>query len=684
VKACINWDQPEEHASSVELPDRYCKQMNISPKSLVIVFVVLVLVLVAVDVVAGLMPAGTNWGFHHLAFFPIEAGLAVTLLMLLSLTSWFRNITATFLHDAVATISTASTLTRFFIAAIFSLVLVALFCILREQVFLLGDGHYLLRSMAKLQSSSQIPRVYPNEPMAGFLVWRIRELLEWMQLSSSHLLAYQITSILAGLCSLFVVILISKTISANSVERILFALLVFCSGSIQLFFSYVENYSATFFILLLYTYTSILYLRGKRPLIIAGTVYGLLVTFQFGMVVIGPSFLFLLAREIFRRKYTSAFVSLLAACGSFVLLLLLSGYTPGQFMARFFQGETHLLSLATASDQLGDNAFLSWRHLLNVANYAGLVSPAILVAAVLVVIGRRKIPYSDPVTVYLGISSLGGIFFILAMRSELGMSRDWDLYAPFSLPFILLILYLWKELEIDRRVSERLLISITAVTILHTLPWVLTNASENRSLQRFEVLQSPALWSSFAICNSSEELAVHYRNKEDYANAERLFQRSISIDSTNGRLWATLGNFLYLRKDLVGAERAFAASIEHGYHSFQAYYALAEANEKQDRLDQAIAQYKQALQLEPTSSATAYNLGAVLTKKNDNTNESFPYYVLAVQLDSTNALALASLGYGYFERNELDKAKHAWQKFLSLAPGSPHVAEVRSLLNQLH
>ena len=658
--------------------------MNTSQKTFVIVFVLLNLVVIGVHLVAGLTPAGTNWGVHHLAFFPVEVGVAVVLLMLLSLTTPFQNLIDAFIHDVVALFSAAPKRIQFLVAAIISLALAGLFWTFREQVFLLGDGQYLLRSLGKLQSSSQIPPIYPNEPMAGFLVWKIRELLEWMQLSSSQLLAYQMLSTLSGLSSLLVIILMSRTFSANSVERVLFTVFVFCAGTIQLFFGYVENYSTTFLILLVYTYTCVLHLRGRGSLITAAAVFGLLVSFHFGMVVIGPSLLFLLGREIARRKYFIAFISFLAACGSFVLMLFLSGYTPEQFMTRVFQGESHLLSLASASDQLGDNAFLSLRHLLNVVNYFGLVSPVILVIICLIVIGRGKIPYTDSVVAYLGISSLGGILFILAMRSELGMSRDWDLYAPFSLPFIILWLYLWNTLKIDRKVSQKLLISMTALTILHTLPWVLTNASESRGLQRFETLQDATLWSNFAICNGSEELAVQYRNKEDFANAERQFRRAVSIDSTNGRLWATLGNFLYLQKNIEDAEKAYNKSIQYSYHSFQAYFALAEACSNQDRIGQAISYYKIALELNPASSVTAYNLGAMLTKKNDNTSESFPYYLMAVQLDSLNAIALASVGYGYYERKELAKAKDAWQKFLRLAPSSPHAAEVKTLLIQLH
>jgi len=96
------------------------------------------------------------------------------------------------------------------------------------------------------------------------------------------------------------------------------------------------------------------------------------------------------------------------------------------------------------------------------------------------------------------------------------------------------------------------------------------------------------------------------------------------------------------------------------YHEAAAYYAVG-------RCEDAIAAYKVALGIDPTSSTAETGIGRCLLKR--NAAEAELAFEAAVQNDSANAVAWNDLGIARDLQGKYQAAREPYEKSLLLAPG---------------
>ncbi len=96
------------------------------------------------------------------------------------------------------------------------------------------------------------------------------------------------------------------------------------------------------------------------------------------------------------------------------------------------------------------------------------------------------------------------------------------------------------------------------------------------------------------------------------------------------------------------------------YHEAAAYYAVG-------RCEDAIAAYKVALGIDPTSSTAEVGIGRCLLKR--NAAEAELAFEAAVQNDSANAVAWNDLGIARDLQGKYQAARQPYEKSLLLAPG---------------
>ncbi|MHB9037861.1 MAG: double zinc ribbon domain-containing protein [Armatimonadota bacterium] len=100
---------------------------------------------------------------------------------------------------------------------------------------------------------------------------------------------------------------------------------------------------------------------------------------------------------------------------------------------------------------------------------------------------------------------------------------------------------------------------------------------------------------------------------------------------------------------------------------------------EEGELEQAVREFKMAVELEPSNTSYHCNL-AVAYDENDEDDLAFAEYFKTLELDPKDLTALLSLGYMYNEHDERDKAEEVWNKVIAIAPDSAEAQEVQENL----
>jgi len=202
----------------------------------------------------------------------------------------------------------------------------------------------------------------------------------------------------------------------------------------------------------------------------------------------------------------------------------------------------------------------------------------------------------------------------------------------------------------------------------------------------------------------------------DYDKAIAALTAANEIDATRDLIWFKLADAYRLsapkqtdpdekkkRYEMAAADYQKAIDIRktsdqaqkdpENNKKFAAYYNnLAEAYSKANKIDDAIANYNQAAQLDPTLAATYYfNEGAVLTNvgRADDAIAAFDKVIVA---DPTKALAYYWKGINLIGKETVDKdnktivppgTAEAFQKYLELAPNGPMAQTAKDMLAQI-
>jgi tetratricopeptide (TPR) repeat protein len=200
---------------------------------------------------------------------------------------------------------------------------------------------------------------------------------------------------------------------------------------------------------------------------------------------------------------------------------------------------------------------------------------------------------------------------------------------------------------------------------------------------------------------------------KDYDTAIATLNDANQIDATRDPIWYELGN-AYLssaakqtdpaekqkRYELAGADYQKAIDLRGASEQAQkdpdnnkklaAYYNnLAQAYSKSNKIDEAVADYTKAAQLDPPGAASYYfNVGAVYTNmgKADDAIAAFDKTIAA---DPTKAIAYYWKGINLIAKETIGKdgkavapagTAEAFQKYLELDPSGPYAQPAKDML----
>jgi Tfp pilus assembly protein PilF len=110
------------------------------------------------------------------------------------------------------------------------------------------------------------------------------------------------------------------------------------------------------------------------------------------------------------------------------------------------------------------------------------------------------------------------------------------------------------------------------------------------------------------------------------------------------------------------------------------YYIRGELYDRQKMLDQAEAEYRKALVIDPQNAGVLNNLGYMLADQGEKLPEALKMIRRAVELEPQNPAYLDSLGWVYFKTGQYPLAEENLRKAIERTSGDPaildHLGEV--------
>jgi tetratricopeptide (TPR) repeat protein len=592
--------------------------------------------------ISGLYPSAVNWGAHFWGFLPRPLVFLLAALFIVSL----LTPTQTYLMNLLGKIAPHSrrkpTPFRRVLLGAGILAIAGLFWVLRERTYFLGDGYLLLRSLPLAALSGDVPASFPTAPLTGYLAVQAYRFFQSVGAAEPALAAWQSLSFAGGLLALPLAWNLAGLLWDDVRERIPAVLVILFGGSAMLFFGHVETYALVFAGLLAYIGAALGVQRGSRTLLSASVVFALLCLLHVGMIVLAPSLAYLFVREKRAHGWRTLLVPAFLSAGVFVLGLVLVGYPIPRLLATFVRDGTSFLSIS-AADPWGEayTLFSPW-HLVDLINIFLLISPLSLVL-VGGFLASSMLParYRQADAIFWIVLAGPALIWLFLNNFELGLSRDWDLAAPFVLVAALAGIVSWSILVGPSTVRVRGLVVMACLTLLQTAAWVGVNASVRSSLLRFESLLDFRFQSQRAAAIALEEIGGYRRGRNDLEGAASAYAQCVVLDSTNARRWMLLANAAASAGDDQAARSAYQRAIDLGTDDPDAYLNLGILRYNAGDVSGGIRLVEDAFTRDSARVLIPFTIARMYQDGAKDPAAALPWFSRTLLLDSTHAEARA-------------------------------------------
>ncbi len=415
------------------------------------------------------------------------------------------------------------------------------FWLLRERLRLLGDGETLVVSLGRGQS------FHPHEPLTYILhagLYRLaRGLFQGLLATPADVAQATVAlgSVAMGGAFVATAFHLARALAprpdqsdaapaegdVRKTQRLTWSLFL-VQGAIQLFFGYVENYSYGAAAIAFYLLAAIRFLDAEWPLLAAGVALVCALGLNLSAALLVPSFLVLLLLGMGRpgRRLGCARDAALTGVVLAAAQLFFASRQPGYSIARALR-EAFGLAIQGREDQAPFGYLLSREHAWGLLNEHLLIGPFA---------GLFFLPLLGCWLAHPWRFGGRGAFLVTAAgcalagtwatgELNLGYARDWDLFAPYACVFTAAAVQLSLGGQTGIR-GGRLLALALAASLFHTVPWVLLNASAERSLERFKALP-------LGLGRTEAAVGLWYLRHGNPLGARHWFERSIQAAPQN-------------------------------------------------------------------------------------------------------------------------------------------------------
>lgn len=514
---------------------------------------------------------------------------------------------------------------------IFFLLITVLFWIFRQKTYFLGDGYFLTR-LVELKFILRFKEFF--DLFLHSVIYKY--LHSYIPLNGA--LTFALVSIMCGIFFLFITLKTAKLLAQKGSERIIIFLLIFFTGMLQLFFGYVEAYTIIALLVTIYCYFAVKVFYQRSSVYPVCIIFSIMIITHISTIAFFPSLLYLVwsSRELagLKRITHTGLIVLISSLPLFVLIgFLLFGLFPSEESAQGVLKGNHLLPLLYSKDASGiQYPLISFGHLIDILNEFLLLTPVFFVIILSLILNFKSIKslYRKEIIFLVLILFFYGMEFVV-FNKAIGVSRDWDIFSPLAIPVTLAGIIILQKF--NEKTFGKIGLILLPVVLLHTIPWILVNASEKKSLMRFVHLTEKSNWSKYAKGYAYDELRYYYSNKNDNEMAFQYAFRAVREGPQDLRLKTNLANQYYLRGDTV----------------------------------EAIVELKEINKIAPDFADAYYHLGLIFNAQNFY-GEAIKNFQKAVSLDSLNAGFHYALGNAYLMMNDLAKTRQSYERALTIYP----------------
>jgi cytochrome c-type biogenesis protein CcmH/NrfG len=620
------------------------------------------------------------WGIHFYRFYPAWIGWILTLATLAILIPGVGE----FLYERLEALAEKikkpfvklGPNKTFLLLSLFSL---PLFWIFRSRLHLLGDGYFRIEDLPEA-------RLHLTEWLDGFIHLVAYRVMVKLIPTWTPELTYSTISILCGGVFVFLGLKLSSLLGKTGLGKVLIFFFLVSLGSIQLFFGYVESYTILQVVLLAYILFSAMYLSGKTNIFPALSSFVISIGLHISSLVFAPSFIYLLVagyrrverekaapgpksvsapkrstkrqKDRLRKKGLQAkpvvniptFIALILA--SVAILFWIRKVAAG--LEKTGKGIFILPLKATESYPFG---MFSPAHISEFANQLLLLSPLGISLIIFFLFFKIKLKGfsaesagKDRLINFLILASSFSFIYLFVFNFTLG-SADWDLRSS-SAPFfgllgVLLFLRWGEERTADRRPptddpkSQMLFgkrfkawgLVFIWFGLFHTLPWILINAHQARSVDRYLLIQ---------------ENDPHPVDEVDY----NLYK---------------IARLLSLAELPEEIPKMYQRAIEKNPHDTLSYLNLAIYYHNKKDFDQAIPALDTLLKIDPLYPKANWLMGNIYYQRHEYA-KVLPYLEQAFPFMADNVDFLYDLGFAYYSTNQPDRALSCARQIIGLTP----------------
>jgi len=152
-----------------------------------------------------------------------------------------------------------------------------------------------------------------------------------------------------------------------------------------------------------------------------------------------------------------------------------------------------------------------------------------------------------------------------------------------------------------------------------------------------------------------------------WKNRETLWTHTLGCTTDNYPANCNLGNFLLQKGRVDEAIAHYQEALQINPTFADAHYNLGVALGRKGRVEEAIAQHQMALEISPDYADAHYNLGNNFSRLG-RMDEAISQYQMALQIKPDDAAALVNLGNSFFQLGRTDQAISQYQKALQIKP----------------
>lgn len=580
------------------------------------------LILLALHIVPLVIGYPKLWGMDQWAYIPGTVTAALIAFGLLALVPGFRGMI----------IRTARGIGRFapiawlsrhgFIGYPVLLALsTALFWYFRNATHFLGDGYIWAKHLTT--------DIVFNEPVNSYMYRAVFKLLNGPRspISVSPVTTAAIISVTAGLVFVVFAVSTARLLSRGAGQTSVLLLSLLSTGSILLFFGYVEPYPPYAAAVMAYVYFGLRYLKGRSSMIAPIVTLVIAHALHFSAVAMLPSLALLIwigsGRRIGRKRL---YITIAATIP--VGLAILWALRYWRAFGGFFYDKFIPLFPGFSRSRFAYPLF-SWETLFESFNHIILVCPAaLLILAGIAPFSRpsRGPERGDRSTDRNGaggtkradrsaVSSVGGgphavllvfletivLFYILefiVFNKNIGASRDWDLFAPLAIPFAILVGL--RLIEWFPRSTGSIAVYLFTVFAFHTAPWIGLNASREISERRFADCVDTGYWSGYAKGYGYSSLGIYYERVGNRERGIEFSKKAMEADPNNPRYWYNLATVCYRDKRFDAAVELYKKVIDHDPGRLEARNNLGIVYSKMGRIELAEREFSSILRSDST------------------------------------------------------------------------------------